>query len=55
MKVEMYIRSLNVTDLCGVVMVILVVGCGYGQHLGRHQHLKDLNATWPAGKENKNH
>ena len=35
-------------DLRGVVMVILVVGCGYGQHLRRHQNFKHLNGARPT-------
>jgi hypothetical protein len=39
-------------DLRGVVMVILVVGRGYGQHLRRHQHFKHLNGARPRRRRN---
>jgi hypothetical protein len=41
------------SDLRGVVMVILVVGCGYGQHLRRHQHFKHLNGARPRRRRNR--
>ena len=46
-RFERYLRSLNMADLRGVVMVILVVGCGYGQYLRRHQNFKHFNDTRP--------
>ena len=48
----MYVRSLNMTDLRGIVVVVLVVGCGYGQYLGGHQHFKYLNGTRTEKKKN---
>ena len=43
------LRSLNITDLIGVVMVILVVGRGDGQHFRGHKHLKDVDCSRSGG------